>query len=86
MNESEKQETKICELILICAEIQPPVEGKPMVRFGSQTNEEILIQMCKEDPEAWNLVKKVIFDTLDRIETASGYVLNEDGTEVIKPE
>ncbi|MBO5475537.1 MAG: hypothetical protein J5982_03405 [Bacilli bacterium] len=86
MNKSEKQETKLFELMLICAEIQPQGNGEAKVRFGSQANEEVLIQMCKEDEESWELFKKVIFDTLDKIETAGGYKLNDDGTEVIRPE
>lgn len=86
MNKSEEQETKLFELMLICAEIQPQEDGKSKVRFGTQANEEVLIQMCKEDEQSWELVKKVIFDTLDKIETACGYRLSEDGTKVIRPE
>lgn len=71
MNESEQQENKIYELIIVCAEIELPRDGKTAVRFGSQANEEVLIQMCKGDPESWNLVKKVVNDTLNKIETAA---------------
>lgn len=86
MSKEEKKEPVVIELILVCAEVAPAENGHSMVRFGSQMNENILIQMCKEDPNSWELVKKVIFDSLDRIETACGYKLNDDGTEVVRPE
>lgn len=63
------EEAKIFELILICADLRPTEDGKTAVRFGSQTNEEALIKMCQEDSESWNLVKKVINDTITCIET-----------------
>lgn len=71
MNESEKQESNFYELMLILCEMVPQEDGTSMVRFGSKTNEEALIQMCKTDPESWNLVKKVINDTITKIETAA---------------
>ncbi len=86
MNESEQQETKIIDLILIAAEVKPQKDGGSLVRFGSQMSEELLIQICKEDQESWDLIKKVIFDSLDKIETACGYRLNDEGTEVVRPE
>lgn len=84
--EEKKEESVAVELLLVCAEVAPAKDGHSMVRFGSQMNENVLIQMCKEDPNSWELVKKVIFDSLDRIETACGYKLNDDGTEVVRPE
>lgn len=58
MNESEKQETKIIDLIIIAAEVKPQEDGGSLVRFGSQMYEDLLIQICKEDQESWNLIKK----------------------------
>lgn len=78
-------ESKLCELMLICAEITPREDGTAEVKFGSQMNDEILIQMCRDDKKSWELVKKVIFDSLDKIETHCGYALNDDGTEVVRP-
>lgn len=71
MNESEKQETKIIDLIIIAAEVQPQEDGGSLVRFGSQMYEDLLIQIFKEDQESWNLIKKVINDSLNKIETAA---------------
>lgn len=71
MNESEKQDTKIIDLIIIAAEVQPQEDGGSLVRFGSQMYEDLLIQICKEDQESWNLIKKVINDSLNKIETAA---------------
>ena len=81
MSKEEKKESVVIEFLLIFAEV-----GYSMVRFGSQMNEDVLMKMCKEDPNSWELVKKVIFDSLDRVETACGYKLNDDGTEVVRPE
>lgn len=86
MSKNEAKEPVVVELMSVCAEVAPAEDGKAMVRFGSQMNEEVLTKMCKEDPNSWELVKKVIFDTLDRVETACGYRLNDDGTEVVRPE
>lgn len=71
MNESKKQESNFYELILVLCEVVPQEDGTSKVRFGSKANEEALIQMCKEDPESWNLVKSVINDTITQIETAA---------------
>lgn len=86
MSKNEAKEPKIFDLMVVCAEIVPQGNGTAKVRFGSQMNEEVLIRMCKEDNDSWELVKKVIFDSLDKIETACGYKLNDDGTEVVRPE
>ena len=86
MSKEEKKESVVIEFLLIFAEVAPVEDGYSMVRFGSQMNEDVLMKMCKEDPNSWELVKKVIFDSLDRIETACGYKLNDDGTEVVRPE
>ena len=86
MSKEEKKESVVIEFLLIFAEVAPVEDGYSMVRFGSQMNEDVLMKMCKEDPNSWELVKKVIFDSLDRVETACGYKLNDDGTEVVRPE
>ena len=84
--EEKKEESVVVELLLVCAEVALQGDGTAKVRFGSQMNEEVLVRMCKEDNDSWELVKKVIFDSLDKIETACGYRLNDDGTEVVRPE
>lgn len=86
MSKNEVKEPKIFDLMVVCAEIALQGDGTAKVRFGSQMNEEVLVRMCKEDNDSWELVKKVIFDSLDKIETACGYELNDDGTEVVRPE
>lgn len=59
------------ELLLVIAEVHPKEAGQAEVRFGTQTAEPILIQMCKEDPESWKLVKNIITDTINKIEAAA---------------
>ena len=83
-NEAPEQEnnTVVAELLLVLAEVN---NEKHEVRFGTKTNEDVLLEMCKQDPKSWEVFKNVIFETLDKIETASGcYALNEENTEVIR--
>lgn len=86
MSKKDVQEPYRVELLLVSALVEPKENDTPTVTFGSQSAEKILTTMCKEDEQSWELVKKVIFDTLDKIETACGYKLNDDGTEVTRPE
>lgn len=67
MNESE---TKMFDLLVIAVEVKEE-NGETMARFCSKLNEEVLIQMCKEDQESWNDIKETVNNVLTMIETAA---------------
>lgn len=71
MSKEKQREPFTAELLLVLAEVHPQESGESKVRFGTQAAEPILIQMCKEDPESWKLVKQVITDTINKIEAAA---------------
>lgn len=70
----EKQNKKLepftVELMLLSAKITPKEDGTSTVLFGVETLD-VLNEMCKTDKEAWNTVKKVTYDALEKIEKQS---------------
>lgn len=68
IKENNNENIVFTELMLLCAEIN---QENNTARFGVKTAEEILIQMCKEDPNSWQIVKKVVSEALEKIEAAA---------------
>ena len=67
-NEAPELKRNVYELMIVVADLN---EEDNTVTFRSKTNENILINMCKTDKEAWNTVKKVTYDALEKIEKQS---------------
>lgn len=64
---NEATETKIAlvDLMVVVAEVN---EEANTVKFGAKTNDEVLVNMCKSDSKSWELVKKVVQESIKYIE------------------
>lgn len=64
---NEAPETKIAlvDLMVVVAEVN---EEANTVRFGAKTNDEVLVNMCKTDPQSWEIVKKVALEVINYVE------------------
>lgn len=64
---NEAPETKIAlvDLMVVVAEVN---EEANTVKFGAKTNDEVLVNMCKSDSKSWELVKKVVQESIKYIE------------------
>lgn len=71
MQKDNKPKPSVSELMLVSVLVEPKDGEELQITFRSQTADKILFQLCKEDPNNWNLFKKVVNDTLDKIETAA---------------
>lgn len=67
-NEAPEVKINIYDLIVVVAEVNSEANT---VRFGAKTNDDILVNMCKSDSKSWELVKKVVQESINYIEAKS---------------
>lgn len=64
-NEAPEAKINLYDLIVVVAEVN---EEANTVKFGAKTNDEVLVNMCKSDSKSWELVKKVVQESIKYIE------------------
>lgn len=61
----EEAKITLVDLMVVVAEVNDEANT---VRFGTKTNDEVLVNMCKTDSDSWELVKKVVEESIKYIE------------------
>ena len=61
----EEAKITLVDLMVVVAEVNDEANT---VRFGTKTNDEVLVNMCKTDSDSWKLVKKVVEESIKYIE------------------
>lgn len=61
----EEAKITLVDLMVVVAEVNDEANT---VRFGAKTNDEVLVNMCKTDSDSWELVKKVVEESIKYIE------------------
>ncbi len=66
-NEAPEQENNIqmAELLIVLAEVNTDTKE---TTFGAKTNDYILTEICKKEPENWEVIKKVTSEAFKYIE------------------